>query len=294
MQIPADLAHTLATAVAEGSLEAAARALHLTQPAVSQRLRTLERLTGQVLLVRSRPVRATAAGEIVIRYAKQVARLDADASDLLGLTGAGAPSLSIGVNSDSLATWFLAPLARLTERLGVVFDLHRDDEGRTADLLANGTVAAAVTTQRDPVPGCTSTRLGTIAYRAVASEGFARRWFPEGATREALESAPLVDVDREDRLQTRYLEAVGADAALPPRHRIPTTPDFGRAIAMGMAWGLMPQVQREATTGIVELGGPEITVDLHWQQWRVHSTLLDEVAAEVAAEAALHLTAQPG
>ncbi|WP_062206249.1 ArgP/LysG family DNA-binding transcriptional regulator [Demequina salsinemoris] len=289
MQIPADLAQTLATAVEEGSLEGAARALHLTQPAVSQRLRTLERLTGQVLLVRSRPVRATPAGEIVLRYAKQVARLDAETSDLLGLSTAGTPSLSIGVNADSLATWFLPPLARLTDRLGVVFDLHRDDEGRTADLLANGTVAAAVTTQRDPVPGCTSTRLGTIAYRAVASEGFARRWFPAGVTREALAVAPLVDVDREDRLQTRYLEVMGVDAALPPRHRIPTTPDFGRAIEMGMAWGLMPQVQRDASTGIVDLGGPDVTVDLYWQQWRVHSTLLDEVAAEIAAEAARQL-----
>ncbi len=289
MHLPPDLALTLATAVDEGSLEAAARALHVTQPAVSQRLRALERLTGKVLLVRSRPVRATAAGEIVIRYARQISELEADTASALGLDSGTRPTLSIGVNADSLATWFLAPLARVAERRGVVFDLHRDDEGRTADLLSDGTVAAAVTTRRDPVPGCTVTRLGTVSYRATASESFARRWFPDGVTPDALAGAPTVDVDREDRLQTRFLEARGVDPALPPRHRIPTTPDFVRAIAMGMAWGMMPQAQREGVHGIVDLGGPDVAVDLYWQQWRVHSTLLDEVATEVAAEAARSL-----
>jgi LysR family transcriptional regulator (chromosome initiation inhibitor) len=47
----------LSTTVAEGTLEAAARALNLTPSAVSQRLRALESVTGQVLLVRSKPVR---------------------------------------------------------------------------------------------------------------------------------------------------------------------------------------------------------------------------------------------
>ncbi len=59
MKVPADLALTLAATVDAGSLDAAAARLHVTQSAVSQRLATLERLTGQVLLVRSRPVRAT-------------------------------------------------------------------------------------------------------------------------------------------------------------------------------------------------------------------------------------------
>ncbi len=289
MRVPADLALTLATAVDEGSLDAAARVLHLTQPAVSQRLQALERLTGQVLLVRSRPVRPTPAGEVVIRFARQVSQLDAEVGDALGLAHAATPSLSIGVNSDSLATWFLAPLARLTHRRGVVFDLHRDDEGRTADLLANGTVSAAVTTQRTPVPGCTVSRLGTESYRAVASAAFAERWVPHGATIDELALAPLVDVDHEDRLQTRYLEARGVDPASPPRHRIPTTSDFARAIEAGMAWGLMPREQRDAAS-VLDLGGPEITVELYWQQWRVGSELLDEFAAEVKAEAARSLS----
>ena len=51
MEIPPHLALTLAATVDEGSLEAAADALHLTPPAVSQRIRQLEHITGQVLPV---------------------------------------------------------------------------------------------------------------------------------------------------------------------------------------------------------------------------------------------------
>ena len=57
MQIPLDLARTLAVVIDEGSLDAAARRLHLTPSAVSQRVKSLEQQLGRVLLVRSKPAR---------------------------------------------------------------------------------------------------------------------------------------------------------------------------------------------------------------------------------------------
>jgi len=289
MKIPPELAQTLATTVECGSLEAAAKALHVTQSAVSQRLQTLERLTGQVLLVRSRPVRATPAGEVVVRFARQVAHLDDQASANLGIADAQHRSIAIGVNADSLATWFLAPLARLTARHAVTFELHRDDEGRTADLLANGTVVAALTTQRDPVPGCTVTPLGNVEYRAVASPDFVARWFADGLSAEAFEHAPVIDLDSHDTLQSQYLEGVGADPSSSPRHRIPASADFVRAIELGMGWGVLPRLQYLGRETLTELGGSTVRVPLYWQQWRVHSELLGQVADEVAREAAAQL-----
>jgi LysR family transcriptional regulator (chromosome initiation inhibitor) len=47
----------LDAAVREGTMEAAARALHVTPSAISQRLRALEVATGRILLVRTKPVR---------------------------------------------------------------------------------------------------------------------------------------------------------------------------------------------------------------------------------------------
>ena len=53
LRVPADLALTLATVLDEGSLDAAARRLHVTPSAVSQRIKALEEHVGRVLLVRA-------------------------------------------------------------------------------------------------------------------------------------------------------------------------------------------------------------------------------------------------
>src|SRR3954468_20970479 len=90
--------------VREGTLEAAARALHVTPSAISQRLRALEAATGRILLVRTKPVQVTESGQAVLRLARQVQLLAADAVRELG-GGRPAdrlPTLSIAVNADSM------------------------------------------------------------------------------------------------------------------------------------------------------------------------------------------------
>src|SRR3954451_15666860 len=87
--------------VREGTLEAAARALHVTPSAVSQRLRALEVGTGRVLLVRRKRVRVTESGEAVLRLARQVDLLPADAVRALGGgdDGGRPPGLPVAVNA---------------------------------------------------------------------------------------------------------------------------------------------------------------------------------------------------
>src|SRR3954470_6604074 len=118
--------------VREGTLEAAARALHVTPSAISQRLRALEIATGRVLLVRTKPVTVTESGQAVLRLARQVELLAAGA--VRELAGAAArerggaddperpPVLPIAVNADSMATWVLPALAPLAAEFA--FDLY--------------------------------------------------------------------------------------------------------------------------------------------------------------------------
>src|SRR5690606_16887281 len=162
---------TLVAVIDEGSLDAAARRLRVTPSAVSQRLKAFEQQVGRVLVVRSRPVRATESGAALLRLARQQALLEHDAAAALGLGDGGEapPAIPLAVNADSLATWILPALAEVAVERGVVLELHREDQARTADLLAAGTVMAAVTSRTDPMPGCTVTRLGRMRYRAVAS-----------------------------------------------------------------------------------------------------------------------------
>ena len=275
--------------VRAGTLEAAARELRITPSAVSQRLRALEVATGRVLLVRSKPVRVTASGSAVLRLARQVDLLAADTARELGGSGERPPGLPIAVNADSMATWVLPALAPLADEH--VFDLHREDQEHTSDLLRSGAVMAAITADADPVPGCTVTRLGGMRYRPMATAQFAARWFPDGPTPEALGRAPVVVFDRRDDLQHRYLRS-RATPLDPPAHFVPASADYVAAVALGFGWGMVPDAQRPA--GLVPLEGDgAVDVVLHWQQWKLRSPTLDRVREAVVAAARAQLDQGP-
>jgi LysR family transcriptional regulator (chromosome initiation inhibitor) len=171
----------------------------------------------------------------------------------------------------------------------VVFELHRDDQEYTAGLLAAGTVMAAVTSDSRPVPGCTVTPLGRMLYHPVCSPAFASKWFAEGPTRAALAVAPVIEFDRKDELQSRYLRAVSRTPRTPPRHYVPASADFAVAIELGLGWGMLPDAQAKAArrSGALIALDPDRGVDvpLYWQQWNLRSTALDAVAAAVIAQA---------
>lgn len=292
VRIDPELAATVAAVVDEGTLDAAARRLQITPSAVSQRLKTLEQQLGRVLVVRSKPARLTEAGEAVVRLARQIALLERDA--LAGMDAEGGTqriSIPLAVNADSMATWFLPPLARLADRHDLDFDLHRDDQNFTARLLESGTVMAAVTSEETPVAGCSVSPLGVLEYRAMATKAFADRWFRGGVTPDALATAPFVDFDRRDTLQHEWLQAQGVSHQGVPRHYVPASHDYALAVALGLGWGMLPLPQQP--DGLVALGGPTLRVKLFWQQWNLRSELLDTVAAEVAAEARRVLPGSP-
>lgn len=285
MKIDPELAATVAAVADEGTLDAASRMLQVTPSAVSQRLKSLEEQLGRVLVVRSKPVRLTEAGEAVVRLARQIALLEHDALGGLGLEGDGTPRsrIPLAVNADSLATWFLPPLARLSAAHDLDFDLHRDDQNFTARLLESGTVMAAVTSESTPVAGCSVAPLGVLEYHAMAERSFAERWFPQGATPQSLTVAPFVDFDRRDTLQHDWRASMGVPHHGVPRHYVPASADYALAVRLGLGWGMVPVLQQDP--GLVPLGGDPLRVGLYWQQWNLRSALLDTIAAEVAVEA---------
>jgi LysR family transcriptional regulator (chromosome initiation inhibitor) len=289
----------LAAAVSEGTFEAAARSLGVTPSAISQRIRALEVATGQVLLVRSKPVAVTDPGQAVLRLARQVEVLVADTVTELAGSGTApqAPvTVPVAVNADSLATWFLPAVAPLAAT--ICLDVHRADQTHTAALLRAGTVMAAVTGDAVPVPGCRVSRLGSMRYRPAASRSFADRWFPGGVTPSALRRAPVVVFDRADDLQHRYLHHRLRDGGRPPVHHVPSSADFLTAVRLGLGWGMVPDLQRDDADrrgGLVGLD-PAGTVDvaLHWQQWKLRSSSLDAVTDAVLASARRALAGEDG
>jgi LysR family transcriptional regulator (chromosome initiation inhibitor) len=287
-----DHLRTLQTLVEEGTFEAAAQRLRVTSSAVSQRIKALEQTSGQVLVQRSNPVLPTEAGTVVLRMARQVSLLDADAQAALHTGGDGVSfPVAVAVNADSLATWFLDAVAPLVESGSVVFDIHREDQEHTTSLLRSGTVMAAVTSTPEAVQGCSVEPLGAMRYRAVCTPRFQKTHsLASGAVRE-LAHAPRVDFDRRDELQADFIRRIaGPDAeAAQARHLIPTSSDFARAVVLGFGWALLPEQQcsAELKAGrLVELApGQHTEVRLYWQRWNLSSPLLDAVSDAVCTGA---------
>ncbi len=259
---------TFQTVIDTGSFEAAARQLHVTPSAVSQRIKALERSVGQVLVRRAKPCTATPAGEALVRFAGQVALLEREALD----QARDGTRVSIVVNADSLQTWFLPALAEVP---GPLFELHTDDQDYTADLLRSGTAMAAVTAQHVVVQGCRLERLGAMRYLPVGRPGMTV-------------ADPTILYDRKDQLQHRFLAAVRKPD--PPVHYVPAAAAFVEAIRLGLGWGMVPE--QIATKDIAErryvplIPGEYLDVPLYWQYWKIESSVLETLTAAVKAAAA--------
>jgi LysR family transcriptional regulator (chromosome initiation inhibitor) len=183
----------LAALAEAGSFDGAAQLLHITQSAVSQRLRSLESNVGHVLVVRERPLRLTEPGKVLLRYARQMQALRADAARELGATLNRDERLPIAVNPNSLATWVLPALDPLVQRglqEGFGVELIVDDQDFTHDWLRQGEVLGCVSTVSQALRGCACQALGAMRYVAAASPAFVARHLPQGLNRRNFASCP--------------------------------------------------------------------------------------------------------
>jgi LysR family transcriptional regulator, chromosome initiation inhibitor len=290
---PAQLA-ALVAIVDHGTFDAAARQLHLTPSAVSQRIRTLETTVGQVLVRRTVPCRPTAAGETLLRLARQTRLLHAEAVEALGGHSTARVELSVAVNADSLDTWFRDVVAEIASWDGIVLRLHVEDQAFSAGLLRGGDALGAVTSDPVVVQGCRSEPLGVLRYYPVAAPELAARWRGTHEVDYDWARMPVVVFNEKDDLQHELLRGLGIDAG-PWPHRVPTSAGFREAVRLGLGWGMLPdgQLGDDLATGrLVQLTPTHLDVALHWQRWRLDSPLLDRLGTAVRSAARRHL--RPG
>ncbi|HET7838714.1 MAG TPA: LysR family transcriptional regulator ArgP, partial [Rectinemataceae bacterium] len=239
------LIEAFAAVIEEGGFERAANRLRVTQSAISQRIKQLEDEVGRILVLRESPPRATEAGERLIRHYRQVASLEEEAIEELGMSGRGGyQHLPIAVNADCLSVWLLEAILPYLRRTAVTLEIMVDDQDRTLRFLRSGEAAGCVSAQKLSIQGFTSTQIGELRYLLCASPGFARQWFPEGIDREAASRAPCIHFTRFDQLQYRALERLfGRPRIEPPAFYIPSTEKFIDAAVAGLAYAMIPEVQ---------------------------------------------------
>jgi LysR family transcriptional regulator (chromosome initiation inhibitor) len=280
----------------EGSFERAAQRLAVTQSAVSQRLRALESQLGRPLVVRARPLRLTPAGQVLLRLARQWQALRVDAAAELGLP---LPQLRlpIAVNADSLATWVLPALdALLQHEDALALEVLVDDQDFTHEWLRDGSALGCVSTQSEPLRGCSVQALGVMPYGAFASPDFVRRRLPQGLHPGNFASTPFVVFNRKDQMHQRWVEqALGLRAPRLLERHVPASEAYLRATLMGWGIGVLPLLQVREAVARGELlplrPDVQLPVALYWHQWTLQAApgapplLLERIGQALLAHA---------
>lgn len=290
------LLQALDAVISEQGFERAARRLHLTQSAISQRIRQLEEQLAQPLLIRGTPLQTTPAGQALLVHYRQIHQLE---QNLLPQLQPDAPqqplSVSIAVNADSLATWLVPALAPLLCAHPLALNVVVDDETRTHQRLRQGEVFAAVCCQSHALPGCQSTLLGDMVYQLVCSPDFQQRYFAQGLHAGTLNRAPAVAFDPHDDMHVGYLrQHFQLEPGGYPCHTVRSSEAFIALAVAGAAYCLIPALQirdQVARGDLVVLPAPTLSRRLYWQRWQLECGIHRQISEAVLQSAQHHLQA---
>lgn len=278
--------------IREGSFEGAARKLHITASAISQRIKQLEDRLGQVLVLRGSPCKATNAGITLLKFTEQIDFLERELNRDLGVLDnecQNQTSIPIAVNADSLDIWFIKVVELVQNQSNLTFDVRIEDQDHSQALLRDGDVVAAVSGSHTAAPGCQVECLGKMRYVALASRCFQNKHFPDGLRAEPLSKAPLLAFNRKDAIQHSFMRLISNVDLSPPVNYLPTFHSFFEALERGLGWGMAPAalattlIDSETLVNIAP--HHHLDIPLYWHRWRCNSKNLELLTAAVRKHA---------
>jgi LysR family transcriptional regulator (chromosome initiation inhibitor) len=283
------LIQALDTVINEQQFEKAADKLHITQSAISQRIKQLEQVVAQPVLIRGQPLRATEVGQLLLRHFRQVKQLELDlAQQLFPDQQNKHISIPIAVNADSLASWFIPAIAPMLKTNAIQLNLQVCDETKTQELLKKGEVFAALSSQKQSFSGCKTQKIGDLDYILCASPNFVTQYFNQGVNQKSIKRAPAVVYDQYDNMHQLYIEKYfHVKATDYPYHIMRSSEAFVAMALADLAYCLLPQTQAQ---NFIESGelidlAPEhhITQTLYWHSWVLERGVFKDVSDTVVS-----------
>jgi LysR family transcriptional regulator (chromosome initiation inhibitor) len=268
------------------SFEAAAQKLHITQSAVSQRIKGLETFYGKPVLTRTLPYRPTELGSQLIGHFTRLCLLERDLQQEIGKMS-HTPRISIALNRDSLETWFL-DLVEETEIIrNISLEIVTDDQELTLEYLKSGLVSACLSTSEREIQGGRVQFLGDMEYILVASHAFVKKYFSKGNAKENLRNAPAIKFDQNDKLHERYLEKFfDLDGRELNYHVIPSVDGFKKFTLSGYGYALIPKmdvVNELKEDKLLQIHSDKTwKVPLYWHYWAIESKFYQKFNADIA------------
>lgn len=267
------LIHALDAVVKTKSFDKAASLLNITQSAVSQRIKQLESFVAQPVLVRGSPLSATILGQTLLRHFAQVKLLENELADqLFPNESTSIVPISIAVNADSLANWFIPSLAVVLKKYPIELHLQVCDELRTKELLRKGEVYAALSCQAETFTGCKVQEIGKVDYILCATPDFVRHYFKQGLTQASLQHAPGVEFDQHDTMHCDYIaKHFGLRLGDYPCHVVRSSEAFVTMALAGVAYCLLPHFQAQPYlqngTLVDLMPADHLSRTMYWHTW---------------------------
>lgn len=277
----------LAAIIETQSFELAAKKIFISQSAISQRIKLLEENFGHPMLIRSQPIELTTVGEQLLSHFKKVQQLENELlPELLPDKPTKPMRVSLAVNADCIATWFIKALTPVLKENLVELNLLVEHEERTLDKLRSGEAIGAVSVIEKPLKGYRSFKLGKMNYCLVSSKSFQQKYFKNGVTKASLTMAPGISYDHKDAMHVRYI-AKHFDLAASEYycHSVRSSEAFVELAKQGVAYCLLPelQIENELTSGELVKLCPEkqLIETLYWHSWILVKGINKKISQEI-------------
>jgi LysR family transcriptional regulator (chromosome initiation inhibitor) len=267
------------------SFEKAALKLHITQSAVSQRIKNLESYYGEPILIRTLPYRPTKLGNQLIRLLAQIQLLEENFVQERAATDS-MPKCAIALNRDSLETWFLGALSEKSLIADVIVEIIADDQEHTLEYFKNGLVSACLSTESKALKGAEAVYLGTMKYILTASQQFLKRYEFQNDLMSFFRKAPALQFDRNDHLHERYLKHYFANLDAEISYKIiPSVYGFKKYALLGFGYGLIPEIDiadELKTKKLLNMFPTRVwETKLYWHMWSIKSVIYEKFNTEI-------------
>ncbi|WP_082163569.1 HTH-type transcriptional regulator ArgP [Caballeronia mineralivorans] len=276
-----------ASVVETMSFERAAERLNVTRAAISQRIKALEEALSAAVLVRSKPLTLTLAGEVLFKHVAAVRLLEADTFNQIDPQGnRRIMPLAVGVDVYSIDAWFSSVAQQIIKRNVIELEVVVDDANPAFPALTRGELIGSVSTVPRPVHGCIAEPIGDMIYRCVASPAFMERYFANGFSLHATASAPAVSVGRGNMLLERYFDAAfGMAVGRYRKNLLPSVASQLDTIVADLGYGMLPE---QTVLPLLESGrlvdvrrDLPFPVTLYWHRWRAAPPICEAISVEI-------------
>ncbi|MBI3496386.1 MAG: LysR family transcriptional regulator [Proteobacteria bacterium] len=239
-----------------GSFHAAARHLKTSQPAISARIREIERELGVELFDRSgRSARPTAKGHELLHYAEQIMAMSAEIQQRVGTKEALSGLVRLGVTAVPAVTWMPTLLRRLARTYpGIVVEFAVDSSETLQARMLRGELDVAFMAGPISSPQVTAESLGKVDMAWLASPDLGLPLAPMSAADMAL--WPVITDASGSHLNELATEWFRAEGVEPGRHHSCSSllTRIQLAVAgLGVAMGPASAASRELAAGTLRV-----------------------------------------